>query len=428
MDLAITRGLVKLYLETNGLIRLPVTVISACSFLLNSDVGIFFLHIILYPVIVKITNSLADLLTSGAQKRRREELAAIKAKREQKARTIKDYQSAMALISKCEEHGIKSAKTEADRSAIWVVAQSIGIASKEEALSLYSEAKNPSNETQAILKEEDDRKRAKQVEADSDEAAHLNKLYPATLIGKDKYLTRIRKELQELEEKREALLAAADYIGSGRAFIPTKPKNVTLEAAKGQLVGGPGLAAAKAISAENYNSSHPDGMPSVSAMQSAAAWGVNKRREAAELEPRIKELRAQIADIEARLIDADNQGKYAKFAQCRVKTLSLTDGGNIKAWILPAPEATKDAMILDEPAIVDGSVTIKAWLSGEQIGQAVYCPGGFDGNLSQAGFEARRWDPVIILVNKALTPDNLDSITITFEPKTIWAIQKNPAA
>lgn len=427
MDLAITWGLVKLYIETDVFIRLPVPVISVCSFLLNSN-GICFLPIILYPVIVKTTNSLADLLTSGARKRRREELAAIKAKREQKTRTIKDYQSAMALISKCEEHGIKSAESEADRSAIWVVAQSIGIASKENALSLYSEAKNPSSETQTILKEEDDRKRAEQVEADSDKAAHLNKLYPATLIGKDKYLTRIKKELQELEEKHKALLAVADYVGSGRAYIPAKPKNVTLEAAKGQLIGGPGLAAAKAISAENYNSSHSSGMPSASEMESATRWATYKRQDAAELEPRIEELKAQIADIEARLIDLDSQEKYTEFARCKVEAFDLTEGGSIDAWISPADGAIEGAAILDEPAIVDGSLIVKAWLNDEQIGQTVYCPDGFDGDLSHTGFGVQRMDPVIILVSKELKPEDLESITFTVKPNIIWAIQKNPAA
>ena len=86
------------------------------------------LSIILYPVIVVITTSLADLLTSGARKRRREELAAIKANKEKADRIIEDYQSAIDLVSKCEEHGIMSAETEAEQAAIWVVAQSVGIA------------------------------------------------------------------------------------------------------------------------------------------------------------------------------------------------------------------------------------------------------------------------------------------------------------
>ena len=390
------------------------------------------LSIILYPVIVVITTSLADLLTSGARKRRREELAAIKANKEKADRIIEDYQSAIDLVSKCEEHGIMSAETEAEQAAIWVVAQSVGIANKEEALSLYSEAKNPSLETQTVLREKANYEKAERTtiakKEDSDQVNSLNELYPPTLIGKDKYLTRIKRELQELEEKHKALLAVADYVGSGRAYIPAKPKNVTLEAAKGQLIGGPGLAAAKAISAENYNSSHSSGMPSASEMESATRWATYKRQDAAELEPRIEELKAQIADIEARLIDLDSQEKYAEFAQCKVEAFDLTEGGNIDAWISPVDRAIEGAAILDEPAIVDGSLIVKAWLNDEQIGQTVYCPDGFDGDLSHAGFGVQRMDPAIILVSKELKPEDLESITITFEPKTIWAIQKNPAA
>ena len=286
------------------------------------------------------------------------------------------YKRAVILFEKCEDHGIELNEGPIDQSAVWIVAESLGIASREEALELLSEALNPSPETKAALKAHD-----------SNEVDRHNELYPATLIGKDKYLTKIKEELRELEEKHKALLAFSDSLVTGSIYVPTKPKNVTLEAAKGQLIGGPGLAAAKAISAEKYNSSHPDGGPGSSAMQAAFDLGVSKRMEASKLEPRIKELRAQIADIEARLIDLDNQEKYTKFARCKINLdeVTLTDGGNVLVWIYSPDE--KGATILGEPAIVDGSLIISAYLNGEQIGQSVFCPErGFDGDLRKAGF------------------------------------------
>ena len=329
------------------------------------------------------------------------------------------YKRAVILFEKCEDHGIELNEGPIDQSAVWIVAESLGIASREEALELLSEALNPSPETKAALKAHD-----------SNEVDRHNELYPATLIGKDKYLTKIKEGLRELEEKHKALLAFSDSLVTGSIYVPTKPKNVTLEAAKGQLIGGPGLAAAKAISAEKYNSSHPDGGPGSSAMQAAFDLGVSKRMEASKLEPRIKELRAQIADIEARLIDLDNQEKYAKFARCKINLdeVTLTDGGNVLVWIYSPDE--KGATILGEPAIVDGSLIISAYLNGEQIGQSVFCPErGFDGDLRKAGFGG--WwflGTDIILVSKELTKEDLDSITFTVEPNVIWAMQKDPAA
>ena len=387
-----------------------------------------FLCVILYPVIFVIVRSLAGLLTSSARKRRREELAAIKAKKDQTNQIIENHQLAMTLVTKCEEHGIASDETEDDKSAIWVIAQSIGIANKDKAMSLYSEAKSPDPETEAILNEQAVQKSNDAKKRDSDYVAKLNELYPADQIGKDKYLTKVDKELQELEEKHKALLAVADYVGSGSVCARTKPKNTMLEAAKGQLIGGPGLAAARAASAETYNSNHPNGMPDASTMQAFTDWAADRRLEAIKLERKIKELRGRVDDVKARLIDMDNQKKYARFVRLSTKTPSLTAGGNIEVRVVPTAGETEDAMVIDEPAIVDGSVVIKAWLNEEQIGQAIYCPDGFDGNLSHAGFKVQRKDPVIILVDKPLASSDLSSITFTFEPETLWAIQKNPAA
>ena len=162
--------------------------------------------------------------------------------------------------------------------------------------------------------------------------------------------------------------------------------------------------------------------------------------EADRLETKIKELKARVADIEARLIDMDNPEKYAKFVQCEFGNPRLTREGNIEVVIYGASKTNEEAMILDEPAIVDGSAIVKAWLNGEQIGESIYCPDGFDGNLERAGFEKGRslgvysfyleflLTALIIPVTRELKPEDLGSITFTLEPKTIWAIQKNPAA
>lgn len=315
-----------------------------------------------------------------------------------------------------------------DRIPLHDVAELMGISAME-ARELLSEARDPSPEI------------IDAVEAlDSNRINWANELYPSSLTGKEKYLTEIKKELRELEERHKTLLAYSDSLATGSVYMPTSPKNVTLETVKGQIIGGPGLAAAKAISAEKYNSDHPGGMPSSSAMQAAIELSVNKRMEAARLETKIKELKAKVADIEARLIDMDNSEKYAKFVQCEFGIPRLTREGNIEVNIYGASKTNEEAMILDEPAIVDGSAIVKAWLNGEQIGESIYCPDGFDGNLEKAGFgKGRSLDgfficlgplltALIIPVTRELKPEDLNSITFTLEPKTIWAIQKNPAA
>lgn len=348
-------------------------------------------------------------------------------------------QRAMRLVKECRSYN-KSLKSwdsrprinlyeeRIDRIPLHDVAELMGVSAME-ARELLSEARDPSPEIIDALKK-----------LDSNRINWTNELYPSSLAGKEKYLTEIKKELRELEERHKTLLAYADSLATGSVYMPTSPKNVTLEAVKGQIIGGPGLAAAKAISAEKYNSDHPGGMPSSSAMQAAIELSVNKRMEADRLETKIKELKAKVADIEARLIDMDNSEKYAKFVQCDFGEPRLTREGNIEVNIYGASKTNEEAMILDEPAIVDGSAIVKAWLNGEQIGESIYFPDGFDGNLEKAGFgKGRSLDAfsfnlellltaLIIPVTRELKPEDLDSVTFTFEPKTIWAIQKNPAA
>lgn len=348
-------------------------------------------------------------------------------------------QRAMRLVKECRSYNkslkfwdsrprINLYEERIDRIPLHDVAELMGVSAME-ARELLSEARDPSPEIIDALKK-----------LDSNRINWTNELYPSSLAGKEKYLTEIKKELRELEERHKTLLAYADSLATGSVYMPTSPKNVTLEAVKGQIIGGPGLAAAKAISAEKYNSDHPGGMPSSSAMQAAIELSVNKRMEADRLETKIKELKAKVADIEARLIDMDNSEKYAKFVQCDFGDPRLTREGNIEVNIYGASKTNEEAMILDEPAIVDGSAIVKAWLNGEQIGESIYCPDGFDGNLEKAGFgKGRSLDAfsfnlellltaLIIPVTRELKPEDLDSVTFTFEPKTIWAIQKNPAA
>ena len=348
-------------------------------------------------------------------------------------------QRAMRLVKECRSYNkslkfwdsrprINLYEERIDRIPLHYVAELMGISAME-ARELLSEARDPSPEIIDALKK-----------LDSNRINWTNELYPSSLAGKEKYLTEIKKELRELEERHKTLLAYADSLATGSVYMPTSPKNVTLEAVKGQIIGGPGLAAAKAISAEKYNSDHLGGMPSSSAMQAAIELSVNKRMEADRLETKIKELKAKVADIEARLIDMDNSEKYAKFVQCDFGDPRLTREGNIEVNIYGASKTNEEAMILDEPAIVDGSAIVKAWLNGEQIGESIYCPDGFDGNLEKAGFgKGRSLDAfsfnlellltaLIIPVTRELKPEDLDSVTFTFEPKTIWAIQKNPAA
>ena len=57
------------------------------------------------------------------------------------------YKRAVILFEKCEDHGIELNEGPIDQSAVWIVAESLGIASREEALELLSEALNPSTET-----------------------------------------------------------------------------------------------------------------------------------------------------------------------------------------------------------------------------------------------------------------------------------------
>ena len=342
------------------------------------------------------------------------------------AKILERFDLANKLLTKCNEHGIVSAETPDDQSNIWIVGQSIGVGSKEEALSLFSEATNPSPEVKTALQRRRESELAAAKKRDSDRIARNDELYPASLVGKDKYLTRIKKELPELKEQRETYFKASVHLANGDLFMSEKPKNVTFEAAKGQILGGPGLAAAKATAAENYNSTISGGKPEAS--EGMLKWADDLNKKAYDLTGKIMELEGRIADIESRLIDIDNPEKYTKYVKCKVKALYITEGGNIDALVFTIKGADKGATILDMPARVDGSIVIHAWSGNEQIGELTYSPrDGFDGDLNEAGFGFPGKDEVIIPANRELNTDDLDSITFSYEPKTVWAIQRDMA-
>lgn len=111
------------------------------------------------------------------------------------------HKNAERLLERCEEAGISSLDTEEDKSNLWIIAERMGIKSKEEAVALYQEGQNPSEEAIEAVKKERAENRALLYEIECNDLKRRLADYPPSLIGREKYTTwalalrtRIQKE------------------------------------------------------------------------------------------------------------------------------------------------------------------------------------------------------------------------------------------
>lgn len=381
---------------------------------------------------------LSKLETAKRQAAEQEQLEAAKRKIEAAVKAlVARHNTAKELLKRCREAGISSLDTEDDKSNVWTIAESMGVKSKEEAVALYKEGQNPSKEaTEAVEKERAER-RASWRKDEHDELKRSLADYPPNLIGRDKYTawalalrTRVQKEIGGYE-------ASSKVMSTYPSAHPTPQVSVTKEAMKGQLVGGAGLAAAKAIKAQNLNARSSAASADIAAGMSKLSFAYSRKAE--DLEWLLRKINGYLGSINSKLIDTEHSDKYASMIEGHVSKAELTSGGNLALDI--DFNITDEPEILGKEAFLDGVIDITAKLDGNTIGSRTYCrplyncprySASLNKDLNEifligkveTGLEnnlhIRR---ILMIVTANITDADVPNIVFEITPRTVWAVE-----
>ena len=98
----------------------------------------------------------------------------------------------------------------------------------------------------------------------------------------------------------------------------------------------------------------------------------------------------------------------------------LTEGGNLRIWIKTA--YIKDPLILNKPAIIDGSIRIRAIAGNTPIGETVYCPDGFVYHYRNKGFGQTKAATRLIELSEERDYSSAH-IDFEIEPIHLWSIE-----
>lgn len=140
------------------------------------------------PLFVFCRNYLKEIDSVLSEKKAEEAEAAKKAS---DADALRRHEAALDLVKRCEEFGIVSLGNEDDKQNLWIVAESMGIASKEQAIELYQEGRNPSADTVAFIEKLQAEKQAAERTEKSQRDFHFNeyrlKQSAPDIVGRERY-------------------------------------------------------------------------------------------------------------------------------------------------------------------------------------------------------------------------------------------------
>lgn len=438
------RTSVKLSGITIGIFLFFICIISLFGGYEVQAVNVFFLIPLAFfvPLFVFCRNYLKEIDSVLSEKKAEEAEAAKKAS---DADALRRHEAALDLVKRCEEFGIASLRTEDDKQNLWIVAESMGIASKEQAIELYQEGRNPSADTVAFIEKLQAEKRAAERAAKSQKDIYWNehrlKRCPPDIVGRERYSgwaeilrDRLRKEIESLD-------ASSKVMATYPSAYPAPQKSVTKEAVKGQLVGGAGLAAAKAMGARDFNARSAKTSADLAMGMAKLSLSYSKKaeRDRDYLQKTLKYLNA----IGSKLIDTEHTEKYAEMVHINVVKPVVTDGGNLRFDLEVSVDGTPE--ILGRKAFLDGTVDITARLGSHVLGSASWCPWDYpsrqyvlESDLSEvasyalknkryAGFNritvSKDTRDIYIFPDTNITAEDLPSIDFEVKPRKIWAVE-----
>ena len=438
------RASVKLSGITIGICLFFICVISLFGGYEVQAVNVFILICLAFfvPLFVFCRNYLKEIDSVLSEKKAEEAEAAKKAS---DADALRRHETALDLVKRCEEFGIASLGTEDDKQNLWIVAESMGIASKEQAIELYQEGRNPSADTVAFIEKLQAEKRATERAAKSQKDISWNECRlrqsSPDIVGRERYSGWAEILRDRLQKEIESLDASSKIMATYPSAYPTPQKSVTKEAVKGQLVGGAGLAAARAMEARDFNARSAKTSADLAAGMAKLSMSYSKKaeRDRDYLQKTLKYLDA----IGSKLIDTEHTEKYAEMVHINVVKPVVTDGGNLRFDLEVSVAGTPE--VLGRKALLDGTVDITARLGSHVLGSTSWCPWDYPSkqdaleddlsdvarfaltNERYAGFSRLSSHTltscVYIFPDTNITAEDLPSIDFVVKPRKIWAVE-----
>lgn len=139
---------------------------------------------------------------------------------------------------------------------------------------------------------------------------------------------------------------------------------------RGQLIGGAGVATAKALFAQNFNARSA---ATSKQLETEMVDLANKYASMAkDMGKALKITKTYLADIGNRYIDTEHSEKYSPMVKGHVSNVHATFGGNLEFDV--SFEIDGEPEILGKEAFLDGTVNIIAKLGNKTLGRTTYCP------------------------------------------------------
>ena len=283
---------------------------------------------------------------------------------------IEESRRALAFYNKCKSYGVSEAT--ANENEVAVIAETEGVTSGKEALSLYRKGLQAN---EAIQKETRSLKHIEEVEQEQ----KLLSECPLDLIGRDKYLHQALIDIAGLSGQLDSLSDMKDGLSSGSVYMPVKKKSVKAAAFKGQLVGGPAVGVAAALEAQRNNqvidkAAQERAQASANNPLVRPGGQIDKAMDSAKF--KLQYAQRRVEQLQKRLVDTGKTEELFNSLNIKIARHWITEGGNLQISI--ESSYTARPMILNKPAVIDGSVAIKAFANGEAIGETFFCPDGFN--------------------------------------------------
>lgn len=394
------------------------------------------------PLFVFCRNYLKEIDSVLSEKKAEEAEAAKKAS---DADALRRHEAALDLVKRCEEFGIVSLGNEDDKQNLWIVAESMGIASKEQAIELYQEGRNPSADTVAFIEKLQAEKQAAERTEKSQRDFHFNeyrlKQSAPDIVGRERYLGWAEILRDRLQKEIESLDASSKVMATYPSAYPAPQKNITKEAMEGQLVGGAGLAAAKAMGARDFNAR--SAKTSADLAMGMAKLSLSYSKKAERDRDYLQETLKYLSAIGKKLMDTEHTDKYAEMVHIGVVEPTVTDGGNLNFGLEVSVDGTPE--ILGRKAFLDGTVDITARLGSHVLGNASWCPWDYpsrqnilEDDLSEVAFRAlsnkryagfnrittsKNTRDIYIFPDISIAAEDLPSIDFEVKPRKIWAVE-----
>jgi len=339
---------------------------------------------------------------------RKEKMTRIETEKKQK----EENQHALDFFNKCKQKGVLSVATTEEINSLNIIARSMGISNLEEAKQLFEKGKSVAADVEAeAIKSQ----KQKEEETFQEEKAK------AEIKGKDKYLSKIRKEA-ESHKKSAAAAEAMGKIYVKESFShQAQTQNWGVAGGIAEAIAGPAAGVAAALDVQRKN----EQAKASAEKNRQACRNISNQMFNISFDEASKQRNAEwkIKRIDEKIIDdSDVRGKFEilefsnwHFELLETKNIRATSFVNVK----------EPVKLLGSKALLDGSIMIIVYdKTGKIVGSGYYSAPGFDEtDLSKIGFTSKSNLYISALCITDETIENTEGLYCEVMPVNMWTME-----